>query len=497
MDVWGERTWWSQSTFTVNEVAKILGVEPATINQLLSRGTFVSPDFRQGRHNCWSMERIYRFIFAERPQLADRVPRLFPRVQKPRPATFLGSLRVILPGAGTAFVVYRWSPGDEAGGEVCLAYPVANAGDTDSYRLVRQLHAALGYPPGAVAVCNGEVIRGYPRLLVFDGRDPDYMPEDNVKGAVIYDWHELSALLRVDLPWWPPAVRHERAMLAWRPGAAAVHLRPWTADLDPRPLLEVIDDSTPDVVRGALLQMVAELEYRLRFPFDFLETAGFVHGGCDIGNQDVVPAWTWDQAIAVMHHHVESPSAAAAVVDLINPSPAAHYIFVVTEDECEGSAMAREWVRGLEKHLKPVELGHLKAARRAGRTPIGYYANHENDRDCWAAVDQFGTVYATVGTRVPAQGRLESAEVLSTEAAFFRDSDGRVWPIPHQDSNSFNAGYGGGGPAELSRAIHLLSEDASADVHSRVAAGANPRLWALISNQKLPLTIGPGLFPSP
>ncbi|WP_396917949.1 helix-turn-helix transcriptional regulator [Mycolicibacterium sp.] len=498
MGIWEDRAFWWDATYTVDDVAKILGVAPATINQLLSRGTFPGPDRRDGRRNYWTPARIYRFILAERAQHELRVPRLFPRVDRPRPATFLGSLFVINPSTLTPVVVYRWAPGDGAGGEVCLVYPVEDTGSNDYPSHARALYTALGFPPGAVAMVSGEVRGGYPQVWVFDGRDPEFMPEENADGAVLYDWHELSCLLRVDLPWWPAGLRHEHEMLAWEPGAAAVELRPRYANMDPRAVTDIIDESTPELVRAALQHRAADLEQRFGSGDRFLETAGFVYAAVNVGNQEPVALWTWDQAAAIMHYHVESPAAAAAALELINPYPVAHYTFVVTSAQLESSDMAREWARGLEKFDGPPELGHLKAARRAGREPLAYYARHKHNAECWAAVGTTGTIYATVGSHVPAPGRLTAVEVLGTQAAFFRDdsNDPRVWPLPHQDTNSFNTGYTGGSPIELCRAILSLRDRAANTVHSWGDPETNSHLWSLVSTRKPPLTLGEDVFRS-
>ncbi len=73
--------------------------------------------------------------------------------------------------------------------------------------------------------------------------------------------------------------------------------------------------------------------------------------------------------------------------------------------------------------------GLLPARRRlADNDDPRYCLTHLRWPDCWT-LRQGDTTFLTVGTSVPARGRLVEL-YIADGAAFFRDSTGAVWPLP-------------------------------------------------------------------
>jgi hypothetical protein len=93
MSLWASRTDWFTPRWTVDLIATFLGVAANTISQLLTRGSFPQPSDRDGRRHLWEPAAVYRYALQHRPQLAARVPRLFPRVPDPTAAVFAGRAR--------------------------------------------------------------------------------------------------------------------------------------------------------------------------------------------------------------------------------------------------------------------------------------------------------------------------------------------------------------------------------------------------------------------
>jgi hypothetical protein len=164
-------------------------------------------------------------VLTSRPHLHPKVPRLFPHVPNPSPAIFVEAREVRL-GDGLGYVAYEWLPGDYVG-PVFLAFPIDDSAGALNLRRAAQLYEKLGT---TVAIPTGDdnLVRQeldtQPALFVVDGRKPLQAP---TYGAEIYGWLDLANLLRVDLPWWPFALRHREAMLAWYPGAQPTSVEPF------------------------------------------------------------------------------------------------------------------------------------------------------------------------------------------------------------------------------------------------------------------------------
>ena len=121
--------------------------------------------------------------------------------------------------------------------------------------------------------------------------------------------------------------------------------------------------------------------------------------------------------------------------------------------------------------------------------PRTWWYDPQNPRGCWITETLDGTYHATVGTTVPATGRLQEFELESGLAAFFRDDAGMVWPIPPRGLDYFNSGYAGTGPQELVEAVTALRINAAADIDTAAHATADAALSELIMTHTPPLNV--------
>lgn len=486
---WVTQADWKKPLLNVSEVAKLLDVQPNTVTQLVARGVLPQSVERVGRRNAWPPAEIYPYALANTPGVWARIPRLFPRVPAPSPAKFLGAQKMPLLGDGPTFVVYEWLPGDGASGSVRLAYPIGNEqGRRGRAEQAQALYAE--FSEGAVAVPSAEDLSDYPSVYVADATTSEVGRE--------YRWSYLAGLLRIDVPWWPRALRREEAMLAWRPGAPPRTVSPYFHDRDADALTDLIDSSATELTADALARRAADVklrqltgDYRYGGSPVYPDTLGFVGAALhDIDmTADYSGAWTWDAAAAALHHPVPSPSAAAAALAVVmTTEPVA--VATVSVPPTETHPWAREWAdRRLEAATGPRELGDHLVAQEAGRVPVKCWLRDPLNPDCWAVETVNGVVHATVGTRVPAEGPAKSVVLLGIDVAFFRDGSDTLWPLPHPDQGGLYSGFPGTGPGDFARAIVRIAADSSASVATGPEHDRDGRLWALISKQPPPLEI--------
>lgn len=484
---WVGQADWQTPLLDVDDVADLLGVQPNTVAQLVARGALAPAEERVGRKNAWAPGDVYPYALARTPEAGACIPRLFPRIPNPAPAKFVGAESISLMGEGPRFVVYEWSPGDGAAGPIRLAYPIGDArGRRNRHVQAEDLYAWFG--EGAVAVPSGFGLPDYPGLCVADATTKGRPTE--------YPWSYLAGLLRIDVPWWPTVLRREEAMLAWRPGLAPSTVAPYIDGYDAEALTDMIDSATTELAAQALRQRAAKVrrrqissEFRPGGRLEYADTLGFVCAARhDIDmDADHPGVWTWDQAAAVLHHPAPSPAAAdAALRAMISTEPVA--VATVTVSASDTHPWALEWVHRLEPATGIIELGDHLAAREAGRHPILRYLRDPLNPECWVA-ETVLAVHATVGTRVPGVGPVQSVVLLGVDRAFFRDGGGTIWPLPHPDEGAFHSGFGGHGPGDFARAITRLAEDSSASADTGPQYDEDGKLWALISTQSPPLVI--------
>ena len=80
----------------------------------------------------------------------------------------------------------------------------------------------------------------------------------------------------------------------------------------------------------------------------------------------------------------------------------------------------------------------------------------------WAISATDGKTYATLGTRMPAQGRIEEL-AIEDRLPFFRDSAGNTFPVPSADGAIHR--MTGSSATRLTATILALLDDASRDIY--------------------------------
>lgn len=198
----------------------------------------------------------------------------------------------------------------------------------------------------------------------------------------------------------------------------------------------------------------------------------------------------------LLHHPVTDTTLADRALAAAKGHPVITEVMTITP-KLAGHPLVSRWCAGLVPAStdRRQELGnHLLERMRTGSStsptaPVTHWYAHEQDPNIWAVQTQDGTVYTTVGSSVPASGRLRTA-LVTDDAAFFETTSGVAWPLPHKALGGYNAGYDGAGPQDLTQALSRLLLDASADVDDydgRVAEDAEFR--RAIRSQPLPITL--------
>lgn len=520
MNVWNTRSCWASAVwFDVETTARVTGLKPDTIYHYLSRKDpkFPQPTTDRGRL-CFSSDDIFRYILEHRKKARSTVPRLFPRTADAGPAQFSGAHRVGLPNIGN-FAVHIWQPAD-AGPPAAIAYPdrenlmtTDEVADTavDLLKLLPPEAAALAVPNGKTLRCPVEADKTEyePTVVVVDrvdvdhpvdGRNRVFRPRPTGAHASYYRWSDLANLLRVDIPWWPQLIRELDAMLTWRPGDPAAQITPYAPAFDTGHITAPATAKTTPEVRDALTKLANRVLSRLNKSSsddDIRLTPGLVHAAIStIDHTQPIPTLTADEAAAILHHRThEHPARHALRV-------ADHWAFrpllthVIRVNRADATSAAHQWISRLTDvdHTRRAELGfwfvrnYLPSCAR----PTRWLTDPDNSHT-WIIQADDATIYAGVGTNTPAaQGRLDSAEI-HTEAAFFRDSDHHVWPLPDNGFDYYGTGYCGGNPQRLAETLTTLAHDAAADVYKPPSAPENTALYnafhQLVTHRRAPFTI--------
>lgn len=511
MSVWSRRARWHGWTpFDVETLAKILGRQPGTIYQYISRQVegFPKPT-ETGSRNYWSAQDVFDLILRSYPQRSHLVPRLYPRVAEPNPAVFLFAERVLHPRYG-AFGVHAWAPSDGAP-PIAVAYPADGVTNPEAPHAASDLLARLQWA-SLVAVPNGEstFIRGedgdQPLLSIAD-RQPDAFYRDPTEyGTARASWCDLANLLRVDIPWWTTPLSDVDAIVGWRPGAPTQRLMPKSGRTNPRRLLALAVPDDPDPVHDALEHLAAQLRYQLCTGLDRQSgygwarvEPGLIHGAVPaIDLSAEPPPLTVAEVAAVLHNVVPNVAAAHAALATLNVTSLQPLLVTSMSTGPDARvSMAREWMSNLVDvpEARRNELGFVKTAVDSNvEQPVRWLTDRRN-ADTWVVVDPEGTWHFGVGTRATkALGALQEAEIDS-HAAFFRDGAGQVWPIPANGYDDYQIGYRGSGPHALADTLALLHTEANADVASFAYERSeiiNSPLYKLLTTRDAPMTLSPG-----
>ena len=494
-----EHTTWPGRTLRTDRVAALLGIQPASLHQLVARHAF-PPGYPQGRERSWPLDVVLRFIVAHRRQLLARVPRLFPRIE-PIPALFCGSFQFVLRsqsgGRQTSCVAFLWQPSD-ALGRVALAYPL----DHNLWQPADVLAALRAAYSDVDAVVIPQTTTSVGEDGVLNPPDVDYA-DTREPGLRIREmsWLDLAYLLQVDLPWWPSGLRDAQSMLRWQPDSPPYDLVPTSPSTgDPHAILRLGATVHPDARRDVcapFFQWFAETAACVACPPKvsgaktvpgIRVSARAVAPGTGAALRDEVASGkdrpTTSEIAAVLHSQVD-PAALDQQVKMWAHivgawSPLIERVVAVRI----GSAnpLARRFLNRLRESPGPNdELGfaivaaHGLSVERASdplTTAAPRRLEHEVDPDLWIA--RYGnTVYTSVPQVIStAVGELrelditqERGQLLTDFTAWWTDGGGNAWPVPGCESHT--AGYEGSGPSNLAAAATILAYDATAPVGGR------------------------------
>jgi hypothetical protein len=287
----------------------------------------------------------------------------------------------------------------------------------------------------------------------------------------------LVALLRVDLPWWSYGLTDVAAMAAWRPGSAMTHPRPRFGDYAGEHFdrLRPADGSPADRALRALADLTDRtLAVGLGlWPAGrdcLLDRPGLRHAAAALlGPESPLPAPPAVILDALRCRTKDSDLAVRAVRtgcgwEVLRAAMVYYELLVVDRGEC--SPMAQEWCDRLvavDSQCRD-EIGYhwvrWAADGMNGHAPQQYWRDPLNPL-VWAISSADGTVYATVGSRMPARGRVEEV-AIEDRRPFFRDSAGDAFPVPKCDLSNYRTS---GGSVELTAAILALMDDAARDVY--------------------------------
>lgn len=506
MSVWSDRACWTQTAWTAEQTARLTGLKQDTIYHYVSRKDpkFPQPRTEGGRIH-FTAEQVLRFILEHRPRRSHTVvPRLFPRIPEPTPAQFVRAEQVSVADVGR-FAVHSWQPSD-GGRQVAIAYPdrentvhINNAAAMPG-ALLDQLPARIE----AVAVPNGEAASLYSSteptqtapLVVVAERNPVYRHDPVGHGAARYRWWDLANLLRVDIPWWSPLLNELDAMLAWRPGTPITHVTPYAPTADTGYIAALAAPTDSAALRTAIDKLTTRILMQLNGPRphdDNYLTPGLTQAAIStLNTSQPVPELTADEAAQILHHRVDKRAANQAL------RVANHWAFMpvltyaIRIQPRSAGSMALRWIARLTDVTpdRRTELGFWFIANYYGDRvqPVRWLRDPYNP-NTWIIHGDNDTIYAGVGTHMPAAtGKLTDAEI-DDEAAFFRDSAGQIWPLPDTGYHYYRTGYDGAGPQRLAETLTLLLRDATIDVHKPPHFNPGTKLYQLLSQQEPPITL--------
>ncbi|MBX8690610.1 hypothetical protein A5722_01195 [Mycobacterium vulneris] len=468
---------WSVPRLRVGAVAETLGVDP--LLDIGASAPGLSPPFHDEILGCelWSLGQVYDFILVHRPELIDKVERLYPFTSALGPARFLfGEIR-------GSFAVHAWQPTDGRG-PIAVAYSGAAANDSDL-----PVHAAalLDELPWATAVCFPDELgqrapdgQQQPRVVVVEP------PRAGAADPLVfndYAWFDIVGLLRVDLPWWSKYLRDFNAIAAWEPGTPVQQLRAWPGNTAPDRLYGLQTPNTPEYVAAVIGRAVTYLDHKLRHDAQFDRNAG--HDGfvarqglrqAAVAAPEPAPppdsALTFSEAALLLHQPCNDESVAKACRELLlkaledrNPIRGSTSIARSTDNP-----LAVEWIARLEDAVDADELGFwiVRVINALDANECTMHRDPLNPH-CWV-VKTADTVYASAAQSVPATGQLSEVAFDGPSQAFFRDSTGTPWPWPVDGTGYPSCGPQGGdaGHQRLTEQIANLVFDAGINLGQRV-----------------------------
>lgn len=513
MTHWSTYSRWHEPRINADALAAYLDTTTDWIEHCLAEGKpyVPAPADRQFGHPRWTEHQVFTTILSRYPQLADRVPRLFPTTDDARPAQFRTAEPVDLGdgsfGARGTFVVHYWEPADGRG-VVAIAYP------TDYVDAVRVDEAAAALldriDASAVAVVCGmqerlpfEIGQYQPLIGVADH-------STTVLSNGRWGWFNLPALLNTDIPWWPLGLTDYDAMLTWRPGDPIRRLQATDRGASAAWLTHAAHTAEDDT-KQALATIASWIDYSICHANrltpdgrdDMPERPGLIRAAI----AEIPPyhtEYTAAEVALALHHLVEDPTTAYWAVrtglmyDAWMPLAGFH-VLVIDRDRL--SRLGHEWCN----RLTPVpthrrnELGFsLLTSMMNGRdaSPQQWWSDPLNP-DTWAISDDNGTLFATIGTRVPARGHLCEVTVghpldkrPGEQLVFFRDSHDNTWPMPTTRISYYCSGSDDDHADRLASSLVTLADNAADDTsHCHDDAITDTELRHYIATTRPPFTL--------
>lgn len=469
-------TRWSEPSLSSADVAALLDIgDPAELQCYAPQ--LAAPGW-DAHGETWSRAAVYNYILVHQPQWHARIPRLYPFTTALGPAQFL--FGVVVDG----MAVHAWQPADGRG-PVAVAYAGHGQNDNDLSSRVESMLARL---PWATAVCCPSTSP----CVTVDGEQQPYVAVGDRNHGVDanYAWFEVVGLLRVDLPWWPAPLRDIEAIAAWQPGAPVQRIRPRSGQLDPRRLSELLTTRTPGYVAGLVGRAIEILDRQAARYIDRMPgRRGLIHAAAaDLGPQptaadDITEA----EGALLLSQHCADAATADEILELLKwCSPIAG----VNPIPIRSNPLAAEWIKRLQPAEDDRELGFWRARIEHGvQQPMQAYRDPWNPRS-WAVATS-DTIYAAVARSVPATGQLTEL-FYEQQGGMFRDSCGRVWPLPATGFGATGTGPSGGrdGRVMLVQIVTNLILDACGDVNRRqVPYSPTSPLAELVARTEPPLVI--------
>lgn len=464
MNLWQQDSAWFQPALGIDRVAELLDIQPASVRRYLTdHSGFPEPAEQRGNRNLWTPASIYRHVWNTKPQQRQRIPRLCPLAADIPPATFIES--EVIETRGHTYVLHTWEPGDRRG-PVGVAYAKDfQRVDEDAARHLLSLRPHLS----AITLAKSATHLhppSQPRIVVADYAGTDWYPWD-------IGWLDLTALLQVDLPWWSYGLTDVEAMHRWRPGSPVTQLRPRAADFTSEHFERCRpgDGSPAD---RALAQIADATDHALAVAFGIWPAGkdampnrpGLQHAAiAGLSSQPPAPV-SLDVIRDALRHRVDDKSLAGRAVDtargfeVVHPA-ITHELLAIDRDQC--SRQAHEWCHRLIA-VEPAhsnEIGYHWVAHTMDQQPYQWWRDPLNPT-VWAISAIDGTTYATLGTRMPARGRIEEL-TIEDRRPFFRDSAGNTFPVPSADGAIHSTT--GSAATRLAATILALMDDASRDIY--------------------------------
>lgn len=527
--LWASGTRWYDASLDASGVAAILGIAEGSVRQYASKPD-LSPGFPEpvvrasGRPSLWAPDQIFRYIANVRPQIMDRIPRLYCPADNGAAEFLYAEVRYIEPSGGALgqtvveFVCHVWNPADGRG-LIAVAYPGPQRLWGSSWGYAATLLADLPSSITAVALVTDEVVargggwwqgaigvaeRGRPALEEVGVRF-QVKGGNGRKPVAEMRWDDLSNLLRVDVPFWGPLLRDVPSMTMWRPGAPRQSIRPRDANVSPANLEQLVSAVPPDDVDHVRdltqrMQRLLEGDEIEVLPLCDRERPGLVQAAEPLHVlPDMPPIPSAAEFRWLLHVPIDDPviaeraSRALAGVRGMN----AVVSTVAQVRHADLGRLATTWINELVPvtDAESMELGFAYMRHRVVSSDARdiQYCRHPLDKNCWIVRFEDPVLgrllYMSLAPQADGAAGILTEFELNGTTAFFRDSADNIWPMPTTGSG-YNSGYNGTGPQELFGAVRALHIDAAMDLRDspRISKDADP-LWKFIQTTSPPLAV--------